>query len=234
MAGISSALTQKYGPLPGWAWAGALGIGAFFLLPRLTKTGTSTGAQNASAAGSQLSSGYGLGYAQGLQAAGPPTTPTATPKSRVVLTARPGYANNAVAVWSAPTIASSQLGQYPSGTTLDAGQVVQGGEWSGSSSWRQVTTPSGQTGYVWDPDAVALGTGGGRGGPVSIGSRSANLMHYAHPDIGARVPYTYHLRAVGGAPNHSREVYRVAQQAGVHPARIAMLNPEPTGFIRVA
>ena len=60
------------------------------------------------------------------------------------------------------------------------------------------------------------------------------MWHESHPLVGAPVPYGHFVRAVGGAANHRREIHRVASQAGVHPARVAMLNPHPTGMIRVA
>jgi hypothetical protein len=82
---------------------------------------------------------------------------------------------------------------------------------------------------------VIQGQGGaGVGGPASIGSRSATLWSAHHPTLSAPHRYPHFVRSIGGAPNHTREIARVAEQAGVHPARLLMLNPEPTGYIRVA
>lgn len=72
------------------------------------------------------------------------------------------------------------------------------------------------------------------GGPASVGSRSATLMHYAHPLLTRRVVYSHFVRAVGGPAAHKAEVHRVAGQAGVHPARLEALNPVYTGKIRIA
>jgi hypothetical protein len=244
---IAGALAKKIGPLPGYAWGAlaAVGVWWFFIRGKSAASGATT---NAAAAGSQLSSGYGLGYAQGIQAAGPPAPAGSTPQqSRVVLIAPAGEPGSAhkVAVWAAPSTSSGQLAVYPAGTTLPTnGPPVQGTTFGPyydlpqSDQWVPVTTEDGHSGYVWAPAtalaAAAAAIGGAIGGGRPAGSRSANLMHHAHPLVGARVPYQYHVRAVGGPGNHAREVHRVATQAGVHPARLMMLNPTPTGFIRVA
>ena len=87
-------------------------------------------------------------------------------------------------------------------------------------------------------DALATNTGTGVGGPAArkfhSGSRSSHEWHDAHPLVGARVLYPHYVRAVGGPARHVHEVHRVARQAGIHPARVLMLNPQHTGRIRIA
>lgn len=232
-----SVLTQKIGPLPGWAWGGIAAVGVWWFFLR-GKTGAST-TTNAAAAGSQLSSGYGLGYAQGVQA-NPPPPPATKPGGPSTFTPNLGQ----VGVWlfGSPSFTgqSGVKGVAAPGTSLpSAGPAVTGASYTdpfgnGPSNLWQPVTYNGQTLYAFAPQLAAVGAAPGIGGGRPAGSRSANLMHHAHPLVGARVPYQFHVRAVGGLANHTREVHRVALQAGVHPARIMMLNPVPTGFIRVA
>jgi hypothetical protein len=241
----ASVLTKKIGPLPAYAWGG-LAAGAIWWFLIRGKTGaSSTGTTNAAASGSALNSGYGLGYAQGVQANPPPSAPSTTSKNRVVLIAPAGEPgpNHKVAVWSAPSTSSGQVGVYPAGTTLDAnGPAVQGTSFGPyydlpqSDQWVPVTTPDGRQGYVWGPaTAIAAAVAAIGGAARSIGSRSATLMSAHHPLITAPHPLPHFVRKVGGAANHSGEVARVSKQAGVHPARMMMLNPDPnTSYLRVA
>jgi hypothetical protein len=219
MALDASILTRKYGPLPGWAWAGAAALGAWFLIPKLTgsKSGT-TGTANAAASGSQLSSGYGLGYAQGLQAA-----QVAQPAQSSVTTSP---------TQSQATVPSFQqwLLTGVTGQRQDLAQAIAGGRWNDlTGQYAKETAQLESSGAV-------PGTGGpiSVGGPGAKGSRSAFLMAGHHPLIKMPPRHEYFVRAVGGPGNHTREVARVAQQAGVHPARLMMLNPNPGGYIRVA
>ena len=150
------------------------------------------------------------------------------------------------------------IGLVPFGSTIQAtGQPVQGDNNLGSpaspsgptassatpqqgvSTWWPVGY-AGAIGYLSAYDVSGQGQPGvGVGGPSrkhAIGSRSANLYHDAHPLIGASVRYAHYVR-VGGprtAAAHHANIHSVAQQAGVHPARVAMLNPVPTGLIRIA
>lgn len=231
----TSILTRKIGPFPGWAWGGLVAVAAWYFLLRGKPAGTST---NAAAAGSQLQSGYGLGYAQGLQAAGPQTQAqqvAQTPGNLLRLVtqqASPGNWPQGVPVWDSPHTGGNPVAYVPYGSAIPTtgAQVNAGG-----FTWYPVTGPGGSTGWIASNTVAGFGGASqGIGGAKSIGSRSANLMHHAHPLIGARVPYQFHVRAVGGAPNHAREVHRVALQSGVHPARLMALNPTPTGYIRVA
>lgn len=239
---IASTLTQKIGPLPAWAWGGLAAVGVWYFLLRGKATGA-TG--NAAAAGSQLSSGYGLGYAQGLQAAGPLATSATTGGKGTVRagSSNPGlaqapYSNSQIPLYatgadpSNPTYGAHRVGLVPFGTSLTVTGPSTQVPWGTGQSTLLPVNYLGSTYYVSVDDVTqTAGIGGAR---RSIGSRSANLWHHSHPLIGARVPYQYHVRAVGGAPNHAREVHRVALQAGVHPARLMALNPTPTGYIRVA
>lgn len=225
MPDIGSALTQKIGPFPGWAWAGLVAVGAWYFFLR----GKSGATPNAAAAGSQLQSGYGLGYAQGLQAAGPPAAPTTqTSGTPPALNWHFGPPTSPNWVWrltpSGTAAWQQNTGSAPNFTLQPSNSPPP--SWLPQYSYQIAEIPPGQT--------LQNYLGGVGGAAKSIGSRSARLMHDAHPLIGARVPYQYHVRAIGGPANHAREVHRVALQSGVHPARLMALNPTPTGYIRVA
>jgi len=239
-----STLTQKIGPLPAWVWGGLAAVGVWYFLIRGKAAPPSTA--NAAASGSQLSSGYGLGYAQGLQAsqANQPSTSTSSstssnPLQRLVAGGSPTglFADPSTSRQVTWVAANTSLqpagapvaGSYPFGATS--------GFWAQSNYWQPVTY-QGQTLYVWAPFAQPA-PGAGVGGPGTSrkhasGRRSAVLWSDAHPLVGARVRYPHYVTAVGGPGGHRAEVMRVAQQAGVHPARVAMLNPHPTGRIRIA
>jgi hypothetical protein len=232
---IGASLGKKLGPLPTWAWLGLVGVGAWYFLLR-GKVGT----PNAAASGSALNSGYSLGFAQGQQAAAPgaPGPAPGGPASSPVNASdwkRAGsgwlYAPNGVE--GTFVLAGQQYYHLTdpgaANAYSQAGGVTYFFPAPGLPAPYPWGTPTGATpGTAIYGVRPAVGVGGARiGGPAAIGSRSANLWHHAHPLVGARVPYSYHVRAVGGAPNHAREVHRVATQAGVHPARIMMLNPDP-------
>lgn len=202
MAFDTSFLTRKVGPLPVWVYAVGAGAGVYLLYARGQKALSSQ--QDQSQASSPFASS-----AQG-QLNYPPTvvvTPgqatntvsgsssgqTISPPGHVVLTARPGYRNNQVSIWAAPTIASSQIAQVASGTTVPAaGAIVQGGNFGpfndatgnqvpASSSWQPVSY-NGQTGYVWAPDAVPTGgSGGGGGGTLRTMRLGISHLQYATP-----------------------------------------------------
>lgn len=241
---IAGALTRKIGPLPGWAWGGLAAVGVWFFFLRGKPSAAAT--PNAAAAGSQLASGYGLGYAQGLQSAGPPsgaastTTPAASPGRRGhTVPAPPGFPSagyGAIPIYDSPQM-QNIVGWAPFDQDLTVtGPAVNGRKLpSGQSAWYPIDW-GGTPGFVSGDSfaSFAQSAVGGIGGGRPAGSRSAHLMHHAHPLVGARVPYQFHVRAVGGPMNHANEVHRVALQSGVHPARIMALNPTPTGFIRVA
>lgn len=245
----TSILTRQIGPLPGWAWGGLVAFGAWFFFLR-GKTGTSsTGTANAAASGSQLSSGYGLGYAQGLQAASanqPPAAATASGQPAVFTGAGTlsltGNQSGTSAIRSAPDSRAPVVTQAPVGTKITVNPTGSPDPNSQFGQWYQVVSGPGAGSWAWGPDislqAAVGGALAGIGGAVrkhAIGSRAAApVWHDAHPLVGAPVRYAHYVRAVGGPGNHRREVARVAQQAGVHPARIAMLNPHYTGRIRIA
>lgn len=231
MADATSVLTRKIGPLPAWAWVGGLGAVAWFVLRgRTPATGATT--PNAAAAGTDLQSGYGLGYAQGLQAAPPGAAPTAPPSTKRSAT----ITGDAAGVFVSPTSKSPVIAVLPKGTPATViGPSVSGETWGGVSYWVPVDY-GGQQGYVAGAlIRVEQAVGGAIGGAAkSVGSRASWLWHDAHPGIGQSVRMPHYVRAVGGPGNHGREVSRVARRSGVHPARVAMLNPVPTGWIRVA
>lgn len=245
-----SVLTRKIGPLPGWAWGGLI-AGALWWFFIRGKGSTGTGTPNAAASGSQLASGYGLGFAQGQQAAQANTTTSSSSAA--------GQPNASVAGIRAGNVGNETGHDYyggsPPGTLQKLGQLpfetpvqITGAPTVANVPWQNTTVPvpvyplkgpAGQPIYMQTVDVVPGAGGLGVGGPGTarkhaIGSRSAWLHHDAHPLIGAPVRYAHYVRAVGGPANHRREVARVAHQAGVHPARVAMLNPEYTGHIRIA
>jgi hypothetical protein len=79
---VKGLLTNKIGPFPGWAWMAAAGVGIWYFF--LRGQGSSS-----SSSGVSTDSAYGLGYAQGLQAAGstgqtaPAAPPATTPVASV-------------------------------------------------------------------------------------------------------------------------------------------------------
>ena len=235
----TSILTRRIGPLPGWAWGGLVAVAAwwFFLRGRSATSSSSSGAGTAP----NSNSVYGLGYAQGLQAAGanaPPPTATPAPGRRgVVKSTDPNYTGGA-GIFSSPSTTGGTIAIVPQGTQLSVtGPPVTGQPWGGVDFWWPVDEggrPGFISGSLFQVDQAGVGGAGGTARKHAVGSRSAWLHHDAHPLIGANVRYAHYVRAVGGPANHRREVHRVAQQSGVHPARIAMLNPEYTGRIRVA
>lgn len=240
----ASILTRKIGPLPAWVWGGLAAVGLWwFVLRNRGSSSTSTSTQNAAASGSALDSGYSLGYAQGVQA-NPPLSGTTT-----TTTAAANFVPNlgGVGVWlfrsPAFTGQSNVAAVLPPGTKVPTGgSAVSGATYTdpfgnSGSTWQPVNY-NGQTLYAFAPQLAPVGTavgGPGTSRKHAIGSRAAaGHLSDAHPLVGAPVRYAHYVRAVGGPRNHRHEVARVAQQAGVHPARIAMLNPEYTGRIRVA
>lgn len=240
----TSILTRQIGPLPGWAWGGLVAVAAWWLFLR-GKGASSSGTTNAAASGSALDSGYSLGYAQGVQANPPAAAQTGQPGRQ--LTIRPATTSGPAAPYDAqnsgvPVRAqpgpSAVIGTVPFGSTVTAAgaQVTGQPSETGNPIWWPVTY-GGSAGYINAFD-VANAVGGAIGGALrkhSIGARSsAPVWHDAHPLVGAPVRYAHYVRAVGGPANHRSEVARVARQSGVHPARVAMLNPEYTGRIRVA
>jgi len=242
-------LTQKLGPLPLWAWGGLAAVGVWFFFLR-DKTGTSTGATNGSGVAGATTPGpnsvYGLGYAQGLQAgavqpapapakSGPaPCDPTQWKQMGAGFLYAPGGSAASVPI-------AGQTYFYLQTPGAVQGYLAQGGQvFFFPAPCVPVPTIFGPGGP--SPGTPAYGVSSSPtaiGGPAprrshAVGSRSAWLWHDAHPGIGAPVRYPHFVRAVGGPANHRREVQRVAAQSGVHPARIGMLNPVPTGMIRVA
>jgi hypothetical protein len=220
------------------------------LISRLFGTSTST---QAGQAGSALESGYGLGYAQGQQSSQAnvqPPAPPAAPTPPAPPAAPVAKANGTVWLHSQPSATSPVAGILAQGQTVPTtGSPVQGENFCAtylpgnpcSNAWVPVTY-AGAPAFAFSLDVTVQAASAPIGGPGTsrkhaIGSRSAAPQwHDSHPLIGAPVQYAHYVR-VGGAKTHaahSRNVARVASQAGVHPARIAMLNPNPTNLIRIA
>lgn len=224
----------------------AAGIWWFFL--RKPKAATTT---QAAAAGSQLESGYGLGFAQGQQAAqaqAPSSATGAQPSAGASVSPpvwRYGVPDRTKPyIWrttSTAIPAGVQPGAIFPGSAGDPASAPGAYPGFGAFSWQWAPVPSGQTDVDYINALRALqgavaGVGGALARKFHSGSRSTWLHHDAHPLIGAPVKYAHYVR-VGGprtAASHHAAVNRVAAQAGVHPARVAMLNPVPTGLIRIA
>ncbi|HXM54538.1 MAG TPA: hypothetical protein VOB72_04050 [Candidatus Dormibacteraeota bacterium] len=238
----TSILTRRIGPLPGWAWGGLVAVGLWWFFVR-GKSGAATASAGSSTA-PNANSVYGLGYAQGIQAASAAPVsnqaPATSSLAQLLGAPPPGESAQGAVAWDNPMSGRYQVAVIPWGSSVQTtGQAQQGhaNAQGVPQLWRQVTV-GGQTGWLPANYFQTL-PGGGVGGPGTArkhaaGSRSAHLMHDAHPLVGANVRYAHYVRAVGGPGNHRREIARVAHQAGVHPARVAMLNPVYTGRIRVA
>jgi len=232
-------LTQRIGPLPAWVWGGIAAVGVwYFLLRGKTTSATSASTPNAAASGSQLASGYGLGFAQGQQAAQASQAPASvTPAGLPTLNWHFGPPTSQNWVWR---LTPSGQAAWQRQTGSPANFALQPSNsppppWLPQYSYQIAEIPPGATLQQYLDAAIQGGVGGpGTSRKHASGSRSAALWHDAHPLIGAKVLYPHYVSAVGGPANHGREVARVARQAGVHPARVLMLNPTPTGRIRIA
>lgn len=246
MPDVGSALRGRILGIPNVIWLGGVAFGIYWFF--LRGKGKAATTPQAAAAGSQLASGYGLGFAQGQQAAqaqaqAPTTAPGPTAAAPPALWQfGPILPVGTPVVWQATPVGSANFqrntgGTWPGGIrpgTPDPDTDSKLGQFG----WQWAKVPSGFTSESYASALNSPGAVGG-GGPIrkhAIGSRSANLMHDAHPLIGAPVRYAHYVR-VGGprhAAAHHANIQRVAAQAGVHPARVAMLNPVPTGLIRIA
>jgi len=148
----------------------------------------------------------------------------------------PGAPGSGAPVYGSKDSATPMLGEAGWGSHVTAmGPPQQGRSVPGRGNlWIPLTNG----GWIFAGDVI--GGVGGVGGPRTarkhaMGSRAAApIWSDAHPLVGGPVRYPHYVQAVGGPANHGREVARVARQAGVHPARVAMLNPTWTGRIRIA
>lgn len=86
---IKGLLTKSYAGIPGWLIAAAGGVGIWYFFLR----GGSSSSSTSSSSGVSADSAYGLGYAQGLQAAGASgqTAPAAPSGTSPVSGTRPGH-----------------------------------------------------------------------------------------------------------------------------------------------
>lgn len=156
----SSAGKQFLG-LPLWAWG--LGLGAFVIAVFVIFRGQSQSSSNSgqTVGGPSSTTGYGVPVPYPVPTSAANNAPTNSQSfGNVIATAREGYHNNLVAIWAAPTTASAQITQVPSGTELPvAAPVMQGGSFTygdvTSSSWQPVSY-GGKTGYIWQPDAPTI------------------------------------------------------------------------------
>lgn len=221
---LGSTLTQKIGPFPGWAWALGVGGAIFLLGPKLFGSASSSGTASSGSTSGFDPQSYATGYSQGAMNFPPtaPSSPAASsgqwmngplPAGNFWWRWSPGFANE----YGLPT--TPQYGRGP--TSYPAGSI-------GANSWAFWSGPNG-------PDQPPVG-GAAPGRSASIGSRSANPHAYYHPSMKRQPQFPHFVRGgVGGAaPAHAAAVHQTAHTAGLHPARLAMLNPRPHKFIRVA
>jgi LysM domain-containing protein len=230
---ITGALTKRYGPLPGYAWAGIAALAAWLIIPRLKGLTGSTAAPPGTP--SQPAGAVSYGYPgpagppgpQGIPGTagapggfvGPPAGPPPTPQP--------------------PSAGQPQYRQYTivSGDTLwGIAQKFLGNGSRWPEIYRASHLRSGDPNLIFPGEVVNVPIGGGVGGGTrgrSIGNRRAQLMSAHHPDLKQPVRYTQTLAAVGGPGNHVASVHAVAARAGVHPARLLALNPHYSGVIRI-
>jgi len=227
---ITGALTKKYGPLPGYAWAGIIAVAAFFVIPLLKGRASSS-----SSSTTTPPSSYSLPAPGGAPPAPSPTSTT------FQLSIRGKGSKADAAAWDqrhpgVPLFASpggATIDYLPFGSTLTStGPAVSGPSNGGSTTWWPVSG-----GYVsgYDVAAAAGAAIGGalRRGAASIGNRRQTLMSAHHPDLKNPVRVTQTIAAVGGPANHVANIHAVAARTGVHPARLLALNPHHTGVIRI-
>lgn len=243
--------------IPNLALAAGLAVALWFFFLRGRSPSPSTSQAGAASTANPSTAGYSLGYAQGLQAAGVQQASQGSIPSATSSNGCPPDTAFNLADWRlyGGTWEYAPGGRY--GTWVK--NCVAYSHIDSEGSVQQILSQGGKVyffptpgnpvpgnlGSVWQGTpltggipGVPAGVGGASGGAPKrkqhIGSRSAHEWQDAHPLVGERVLYPHYVRAVGGPRNHAREVRRVATQAGVHAARIQMLNPEHTGRIRVA
>lgn len=221
---ITSALRQKYGPLPGYVWAGGVVLLGLFVVPHLRGLfGSASAPAGTSGPGPAVSDGS----ATPMSSSGPgdstqpPPAPAPTPTPSAPPPApQPAYRTYVVqhgdTLWG---IAARFLGN--------------GARWPEIYKISHLRSGDPNLIYPGETVNIPMGGGSGMGGPKSVGSRSAVTMWHGHPLLKSPMRSTQLLRAVGGPAAHTQNVHRVAAQAGVHPARVLALNPFHTGTIRL-
>lgn len=224
---LGNTLTQKIGPFPGWAWALGVGGAIFLLGPKLFGSASSSGTASSGNTSGFDPQSYATGYSQG--ATNFPPQPNTKgkwsfgqpPSAPFWWRWDPGFA----AKYNEPT--DPQFGAGP--TSLPSGA-------SATNSWQFWTGSQDQS-----QPPVGGAAGGSRSRSTAIGSRSANPHAYFHPSMKRQPQFPHFVRggvggpAAGGAPiAHAAAVHQTAHTAGLHPARLQMLNQRPHKFIRVA
>lgn len=211
-------LTEKVGPLPGWAWVGIAAVGFFFLKNRLSGSSSSTSTSGQNMQQPSDANPTGLQGPPGPQGvAGPPGSPGGVYYEpggyppRILPIGPPNYAGNVVVVPGSSIIAPRPgVLPYP--------------------------PPAGWTGPVpryTSPPAIGGAASIGRGrGHHPAGSKSSDRWEDHHPSNKVNVTRPHWVRS-GGGP-HRTEIARVASATGVSEARLVALNPRPGPFIRVA
>jgi LysM repeat protein len=233
---VTGALTKKYGPLPGYAWAGIAAVAVWLAVPFLKKlTGGSSSSTTTPGVPSQPAGAVSYGYPN----PGPPG-PTGAQGDPGAAGAPGAPGTNAAPNPSPPPAASQpQYRQYTivSGDTLwGIAQKFLGNGSRWPEIYRASHLRSGDPNLIFPGEVVNVPIGGGMGGASSgrsIGNRRAQLMSPHHPDLKNPVRTTQTVAAVGGPANHVANVHAVAARAGVHPARLMALNPHYSGVIRI-
>lgn len=222
---LKEALTKKYAGVPGFILAGVAGLGIFLIVKMhgASSAAAASGPSSPSSVAQDYTPGTppsaGRDYPLGRDNQGPFPAPNPLPPGGSWGPGRPGSAPGVTPPWP------SSNGTAP---------PARGPVWYGPAASFPEHVKEYRKLHPGQPDPVYGGLHAGVGGPVSVGSRSASLMHGAHPLLKRRVVYTHFVRAVGGPGAHEGEIHRVAKAAGIHPARLQALNPTYTGRIRIA
>jgi LysM repeat protein len=200
---ITGALTKRYGPLPGYAWAGIAALAAWLIIPRLKGLTGSSSAVAPPGTPSQPAGAVSYGYP------GPPGPPgSAGATGPAGPPGIPGGSPGPSPINQPPSAGNLQYRQY----TIVHGDTLWGiaQKFLGNGSrWPEIYRAShlrsGDPNLIFPGEVVNVPMGGGVGGPAparSIGNRRAQLMTAHHPDLKQPVRYTQTLAAVGGPGNH--------------------------------
>lgn len=231
---IKATLVKKYGPFPGYVWAGIVGVGIIIghnVLGIGKSSSTAALTTPASAAGPSTFVNPGRAGQPGP--AGPPG-----PSGPPAILPPPISPGSAAPPKPAP---QHRIHVVQHGDTLwGIAQTYLGNGSRWPEIWALSHFRSGNPNLIYPGEIAVLpadATGGaGLGGPKSIGSRSRSMWHNggAHPALRRDPAFPQYVRAVGGPAGHVAEVHRVAAASGVHPGRLLALNPFHTGRIRIA
>lgn len=215
---MANFLTEKIGPLPGWAWGGLAAGGALVVFVLVGNKSSSTSSTSTSSTGSLTNNpaASSIPYVPSVTVVNPSTgssTTTGATAQTVTLGAAPGQSNSGIwaSMVAAYPAANTPASQY---TTLPFGQYQVAG--SPSNNRYPVIVPGGGT--MWVPaenvtssSAANAGAGGGQGSYGTVG-----ITPYMGWSSGAV--------AVGGGPNFIR-----GGKGGGKPAVLATVGRQLVG-----